>query len=102
MIMTKVALFVQLKAKPGKEGEVAAFLKSAQALAQQEPLTVAWFAVRFDTSTFGIFDAFEGEDGRQAHLQGQIAAALMAKYDELFDGPLEIKQPDVLADHLPG
>ncbi|KAA1177195.1 antibiotic biosynthesis monooxygenase [Rhizobium tropici] len=100
--MTKVALFVQLKAKSGKEEEVAAFLKSAQALAQQEPLTVAWFAVRFDTSTFGIFDAFEGEEGRQAHLSGRIAAALMAKYDELFEGALEIKQPDVLADHLPG
>ncbi|WP_411906924.1 putative quinol monooxygenase [Rhizobium mayense] len=100
--MTKVALFVQLKAKHGKEEDVADFLKSAQALLAQEPLTVAWFAVRFDKSTFGIFDAFDGEEGRQAHLQGQIAAALMAKYDELFDGPLDIKQPEVLADRLPG
>lgn len=100
--MTKVALFVQLKAKIGKEEEVADFLKSAQALLAQEPLTVAWFAVRFDKSTFGIFDAFDGEDGRQAHLQGQIAAALMAKYDELFQGPLDIKQLEVLADRLPG
>jgi quinol monooxygenase YgiN len=102
MMMTKVALFVQLKAKIGKEEEVADFLKSAQALLAQEPLTVAWFAVRFDKSTFGIFDAFDGEDGRQAHLQGQIAAALMAKYDELFQGPLDIKQLEVLADRLPG
>ena len=100
--MTKVALFVQLKAKHGKEEDVADFLKSAQALLAQEPLTVAWFAVRFDKSTFGIFDAFDGEEGRQAHLQGQIAAALMAKYDEFFDGPLDIKQPEVLADRLPG
>jgi quinol monooxygenase YgiN len=91
-----------LKAKPGKEEEVADFLKSAQALLVQEPLTVAWFAVRFDKSTFGIFDAFDGEEGRQAHLQGQIAAALMAKYDELFEGPLDINQPEVLADRLTG
>lgn len=100
--MTTVAVFLQLKAKPGKEEEVAAFLKGAQELLQQEPLTVAWFAVRFDKSTFGIFDAFNGEEGRQTHLQGQIAATLMAKYDELFDGPLDIKQPEVLADRLPG
>ncbi|MBX4994812.1 quinol monooxygenase YgiN [Rhizobium binae] len=98
--MTKLALFVQLKAKHGKEEDVADFLKSAQALLAQEPLTVAWFAVRFDKSTFGIFDAFDGEEGRQAHLQGQIAAALMAKYDELFEGPLDIKQAEVLADRL--
>jgi len=100
--MTKVALFVQLKAKLGKEEEVADFLKDAQALLAQEPLTVAWFAVRFDKSAFGIFDAFDGEEGRQTHLKGQIAGALMAKYDELFEGPLDIKQPEVLADRLPG
>jgi quinol monooxygenase YgiN len=97
--MTKVAIFIQLKAKPGKEQEAATFLQSAQGLLQQEPLTIAWFAVRFDQSTFGIFDAFE-EEGRQAHLNGSIAAALMAKYDELFEGPLEIRQTEVLADRL--
>ncbi|TXH85565.1 MAG: antibiotic biosynthesis monooxygenase [Rhizobium sp.] len=100
--MTNLALFVQLKAKAGKEEQVAAFLKSARALLAQEPLTVAWFAIRFDHSTFGIFDAFEGEEGRQAHLNGPIAAALVARYDELFEGPLDIKQPAVLADRLPG
>ncbi|KQV66353.1 hypothetical protein [Rhizobium sp. Root1220] len=100
--MTKVAIYVELKAKAGKEDEVAAFLKSAQGLLDHEPLTVAWFAVRFDRSTFGIFDAFDGEEGRQAHLNGSIASALVAKYDELFDGPLEIKQPEVLADRLLG
>jgi quinol monooxygenase YgiN len=100
--MTQQALFVQLKARAGKEEEVAAFLTGASALLQQEPLTVAWFAVRFDHSTFGIFDAFDGEEGRQAHLNGPIAAALIAKYDELFEGPLDIKQPTVLADRLPG
>jgi quinol monooxygenase YgiN len=100
--MTNLALFVQLKAKAGKEEQVAAFLKSARALLAQEPLTVTWFAIRFDHSTFGIFDAFEGEEGRQTHLNGPIAAALVARYDELFEGPLDIKQPAVLADRLPG
>ncbi|TIX90835.1 antibiotic biosynthesis monooxygenase [Rhizobium sp. P44RR-XXIV] len=99
--MTQLALFVQLKAKAGKEEEVAAFLTGASALLQQEPLTVAWFAVRFDRSTFGIFDAFDGEEGRQAHLNGPIAAALVAKYDDLFEGPLDIRQIEVLADRLP-
>ena len=98
--MTKVAIFIQLKAKAGKEQEAASFLQSAQGLLQQEPLTIAWFAVRFDQSTFGIFDAFAEEEGRQAHLNGSIAAALMAKYGELFEGPLEIRQPEVLADRL--
>jgi len=98
--MTKVALYVELKAKPGKEDEAAAFLTSARGLLQQEPLTVAWFAVRFDRSTFAIFDAFEEEEGRQAHLKGSIAAALVSRYDDLFDGPLYIKQIEVLADRL--
>lgn len=99
--MTKVALFVPLKAKAGKEEEVAAFLKSAGGLLAQEPLTIAWFAVRFDQNTFGIFDAFDGDEGRQAHLKGPIAAALMAHYEELFEGSLDIKSVDVLADRLP-
>ena len=98
--MTKLALFVELKAKPGKEEEAASFLASALSPLQQEPLTVAWFAVRFDHATFGIFDAFDQEEGRQAHLNGPIAAALVGKYDELFEGPLEIKQAQVLADRL--
>lgn len=100
--MTKVAIYVELKAKSGKEEEVATFLHGAQGLVVREPLTVAWFAVRFDHSTFAIFDAFDADDGRQAHLQGAVAAALAARYDELFDGPLSIRQPAVLADRLPG
>ena len=98
--MTEVAIYVQLKAKPGKEEDAAAFLKSARDLLDKEPLTIAWFALRFDHSTFAIFDAFGSEAGRQAHLQGAIASALMARYDELFDGPLEVRQPDVIADRL--
>lgn len=100
--MTKVALYVELKAKPGKEEDVAAFLKSAEALVDQEAQTVAWFAVRFDKNTFAIFDAFDTEAGRQAHLGGQVAAALMARADELLETPPEIKSPEVLADKLPG
>jgi quinol monooxygenase YgiN len=99
--MTKVALFVPLKAKAGREEEAAALLKDARGLLSQEPLTIAWFAVRFDQNTFGIFDAFDGDEGRQAHLKGPIAAALMAHFDELFEGVLDIKTADVLADRLP-
>jgi quinol monooxygenase YgiN len=100
--MTKVALYVELKAKAGKEEEVAAFLKSAEALVNDEPLTVAWFAIRFDRNTFAIFDAFDAEAGRQAHLAGQVAAALMAHAEELLETPPEIRTPEVLADKLPG
>lgn len=100
--MTKVALYVELKAKAGKEEAVAAFLKSAEALVDQESLTIAWFAVRFDKSTFAIFDAFDAEEGRQAHLGGQVAAALMAHADELLETPPQIRSPEVLADKLPG
>jgi quinol monooxygenase YgiN len=80
--MTNVALFVEIKAKPGKEDIVAAFLASAQALVLQEPATTAWFAVRFDTYTFGIFDAFGDEAGREAHLKGRVAEALLGHVDE--------------------
>lgn len=100
--MTKVALYVELKAKAGKEEEVAAFLKSAEALVNDEPLTAAWFAIRFDRNTFAIFDAFDAEAGRQAHLAGQVAAALMAHAEELLETPPEIRTPEVLADKLPG
>lgn len=100
--MTKVALYVELKAKTGKEEEVAAFLKSAEGLVAEEPETVAWFAVRFDQHTFAIFDAFDSESGRQAHLKGRVAAALMSRADELLQTPPQIKSPDVLADRLPG
>ena len=97
---TRVALFVELKAKPGKEADVASFLAGAQGLAAAEPLTTTWFAVRFDSQTFGVFDAFESEVGREAHLKGPIAAALMQHAAELFAGPPEIRHADVLADKL--
>jgi quinol monooxygenase YgiN len=101
-IMVTVALYVRLEAKPGKESEVEAFLKGGLPLAEAEPATTAWFAFRMGPSTFGIFDAFPDEAGRQAHLTGKIAAALMAKADELLSQPPKIEKIDLLAAKLPG
>jgi len=99
--MTKVAIYVELKAKLGKESELASFLKSAQSLAAAETGTVVWFAVRFDDSTFAIFDAFNDEAGRDAHLSGPIAAALMKHADELLATPPQIRKAGVMAEKLP-
>ena len=82
--MVTVALLVRLEAKPGKEAEVESFLNSGLALVEEEPATTAWFAIRMGQSTFGIFDAFPDEAGRQAHLTGKVAAALMAKASDLL------------------
>ncbi len=100
--MVKVALYVRLEAKPGKEQEVADFLRSGLPLAQEEPATIAWFALQLGPSTFGIFDAFPDDAGRQAHLSGRIAAALMAKASDLLSEPPAIQKVDVLAAKLPG
>jgi quinol monooxygenase YgiN len=99
--MVQVALLVRLEAKPGKEADVENFLRGGLPLAQQEPATTAWFAIRLGPSTFGIFDAFPDEAGRQAHLSGPIAAALMAKASELLAKPPVIEKVDVLAAKLP-
>jgi quinol monooxygenase YgiN len=100
--MVKVALWVRLEAKPGKEAEVESFLKGGLAIVQEEPATTAWFAIRMGPSTFGIFDAFPDDAGRQAHLSGRVAAALMAKAPELLAQPPSIEKIDVLAAKLPG
>jgi quinol monooxygenase YgiN len=100
--MVKVALLVRLEAKPGKEADVENFLRGGLAVVQQEPATAAWFALRLGPSTFGIFDAFPDEAGRQAHLTGKVAAALMAQAAELFSQPPVIEKVDVLAAKLPG
>jgi quinol monooxygenase YgiN len=100
--MVKVALFVRLEAKPGKEAAVDAFLRSGLAIVEQEPATTAWFALQLGPSTFGIFDAFPDEAGRQAHLSGRVAAALMAQASELLAQPPSIEKVDVLAVKLPG
>ena len=99
--MVNVALYVRLEAKPGKEAEVESFLKSGLPIVQAEPATTAWFALRLGPSTFGIFDAFPDEQGRQAHLSGKVAAALMAKAPELLAKPPVIEKVDVLAAKLP-
>ena len=97
MANVQKALFVRLTAKPEREADVAQFLMDALATVNEEQGTVSWYALRFDASTFAIFDTFGDEDGRQAHLGGKVAAALMARADELFANPPMILQADVLA-----
>jgi quinol monooxygenase YgiN len=99
--MTRKALFVRLDAKPGREKDVAKFLRDAQGLVQQEPATTAWFAIQLGPTTFAIFDAFSDDAGRDAHLSGKVAKALMAKAPELLAQPPKIEKADVLADKLP-
>ena len=97
MADSKLALWVRLEAKPGKEKDVEAFLRSGQQLVEQEPATISWFAIRLNNSTFGIFDTFADENGRQAHLQGAVAAALMQKAGELLAKPPSIEKIEVIA-----
>ena len=98
--MVTVALFVRLEAKPGKEADVESFLRSGLAIVQEEPATTTWYAIKLGPSTFGIFDTFPNEAGRQAHLAGKVAAALTAKASELFAQPPSIEKVDVLAAKL--
>lgn len=93
----KVALWVMLQAKTGKEKEVAEFLKSALPLVEAEPETNTWFALQLGPSTFGIFDTFAAESGRDAHLSGKVAAALMQKAADLLAAPPKIEKVDILA-----
>src|SRR5258708_14472206 len=101
--MTKFALYVPLQAKPGKEKEVADFLRSAVPLVNAEPGTISWFAIQEGPSSFAIFDTFDDEAGRDAHLNGKVAAALMerVKADDLFAKAPEIHRLGILADKLP-
>ena len=99
--MVTVGLLVRLEAKPGKEDDVAKFLQGGLALVDEEPETIAWFAIKLGPSTFGIFDAFPDDKGRQAHLSGKVAAALMAQAPDLFSQPPLIENIDVLAAKLP-
>ena len=99
--MVKVALLVRLEAKPGKEAAVEKFLAGALSLANQETTTPVWFALRLGPSTFAIFDAFADDAGRQTHLSGPIASALMANAAELLARAPQIEQVDVLAVKLP-
>ena len=97
----KLALFARLEAKPGKEKEVANFLRQGLALANEEATTLTWFALRLGPTTFAIFDAFADEAGRQRHLAGPIAQALMAQAPTLFAVPPSIEPLEVLGAKLP-
>ncbi len=94
--MVKLAFFARFEAKPGKEDAVAKFLETALDMANHEPTTINWYAFRLSPTTFGVFDTFNNEDGRQKHLNGPIAQALMAKAPELFSSPPSIEPVDVL------
>lgn len=99
--MVKLALYVRLEARPGQEAALAAFLTGALPLAEAEDATPVWFALQFGPGSFGIFDAFTDEAGRQAHLEGPIAAALMEKAGDLLSIPPTIEKVDLLATKLP-
>lgn len=95
--MEKLALLARLEAKAGKEQQVADFIKNALPLAEAEPGTIRWYALQISPSTFGIFDTFGDEAGRDAHLGGEIAKALMAHADELLATPPVIEKVALLA-----
>ncbi len=95
--MVKYSILARVEAKPGKEEAVENFLKSALALAEEEEQTISWYALKMGPSTFGIFDTFNDEAGREAHLAGKIAAALMEHADELLSKPPVIEKVDLLA-----
>lgn len=99
--MVTVGLLVRLEAKPGRETDVQSFLEGGLDLVRQEPDTTTWYAIRLGPTTFGIFDTFPDDSGRQAHLDGRVAAALLEKADELFAEPPSIEKVDILAAKLP-
>jgi len=96
--MAKYALYVSLKAKPGKEKDVEAFLKQGAELSKKEAGTVNWYGLKEDEGLYSVFDTFNDEAGRNAHLNGEIAKALMAKASELFAEAPKIHKIDILAD----
>jgi quinol monooxygenase YgiN len=95
-----VGLLVHLEAKPGKEGEVEQFLKSGLAVVHGEPATITWYAIRLSATTFGIFDTFPDNAGRDTHLNGKLATALMAKAGDLFSKPPQIEKVEILSTKL--
>ena len=95
--MADVGLLVRLEAKPDNADDVATFLAGALDLVREEAGTVSWFAIRIGPTTFGIFDTFRDESGRQAHLAGQVAAALMEHAPTLLAEDPVVEQVDVLA-----
>jgi len=100
-VMNGKALWVVLEAKPGREAEVEKFLQAGQGLVEAEPKTVSWFAIKIGPSRYGIFDTFADDSGRDAHLNGKVAQALMAKAGELLAKSPSIEKIDVIASKLP-
>lgn len=99
--MVTLSVFVRMKAKAGKEREVEEFLRGGLAIVEEEPGTIAWFAIKTAPGIYGIFDVFETEAGRVAHLTGAVAKALFAKAPDLFEEPPHVGKPEVLAAKLP-
>lgn len=97
----RTALLVRLEAKPGKEEAVASFLKGGLSIVQDEPATITWYALKLGPSTYGIFDTFPDDAGRDAHLSGRVAAALMASAPELLSTPPVIEKVEIIAAKLP-
>jgi quinol monooxygenase YgiN len=95
--MAMQALWVMLNAKPGKEAEIESFLKLGAAMSNDEPKTVTWYGVKIAPGVYGVFDTFDDEAGRDAHLTGEIAKALMAKAPEFFSNQLQIERMEILA-----
>ncbi len=101
MADVNVGLLVRIEALPGRESEVEQFLQGGLALVNEEPDTITWYAIRLGPTTFGIFDTFPDDSGRQTHLSGQVAAALMDNVGEIIEQP-SIEQVDLIAAKLPG
>ena len=99
--MLSKALLVRLEALPGKETELAAFLTEARSIVMEEPGTIAWFAIQFGPSTFGVYDVFPDDDARDAHLAGGVGQALGPNTGVLFSEP-QIEKIDILAEKIPG
>jgi quinol monooxygenase YgiN len=95
--MAMQAIWVMLKAKPGKEADIEAFLKQGATMSKDEPQTVTWYGVKMAPGMYGVFDTFDDEAGRDAHLNGRIAAVLMANASELFSNELQIEKMEILA-----
>lgn len=99
--MRNLAIWAQLESKPDRESDVEQFLKSAQPLAEREAGTISWYAIKMGPGKYGIFDTFADENGRNAHLNGEIAKALFARVEDLFAKPPEIAKPEILASKIP-
>lgn len=99
--MPKYALFVRMDAREGKEAEIEQFLKDGLSIVEHEPATLSWYALKLGPGSYGIFDTFPDEEGRKAHLMGEVAKALMEKAHDLFLSPPSIEQINVLAAKLP-